>query len=320
MDLDFDILTLKVVFNEKKVLITDIVFPNKYATWRNTEILAFIKEYDTDIFVYKVNVYQGLKFDWDFGLEIYDGLLDGYQLLSFGDGRFLVTRDKSGVFDLSKYDLVHHIFLQMYVNFNSNFGFPQEKQSIHLYPGGGYEKIEDVAKIDRKVKIIATQPYADRDLQEIGFENYINVWGAPMFHKGEDFVVKTFQEKKLNICFASLGSGKSKGEFHYINVCNEYKKIYPDDNVQFLSIGRSALFERNKYIITHPPRDYVALAKFYRENVDIYMNLETGMGLRNGWPLGLEAIAMGCLLLTRDPHKVSKYYSVPENSVPFRST
>ena len=51
---------------KKRVLLTDIVFPNKYARWRLTEIYNFINDYDTDIMVInRINNYAGISFNFD---------------------------------------------------------------------------------------------------------------------------------------------------------------------------------------------------------------------------------------------------------------
>ena len=35
----------------KRILLTDCLFPNKYARWRLVEIYSFMKDHDTDILV-----------------------------------------------------------------------------------------------------------------------------------------------------------------------------------------------------------------------------------------------------------------------------
>ena len=55
--------------HKKRVLLTDIVFPNKYARWRLTEIYNFINDYDTDIMVInRINNYAGISFNFDFDI------------------------------------------------------------------------------------------------------------------------------------------------------------------------------------------------------------------------------------------------------------
>ena len=100
-----------------KILITDYAFPNRYSTWRNTEILSFIEEYNTDVLVYKTDAYGYTQFKWDFKHKVYGGALDEYQLFSLGAGRYLVSKNKPTDFRLEDYDAVHHIFFESVYRF-----------------------------------------------------------------------------------------------------------------------------------------------------------------------------------------------------------
>ena len=60
--------------------------------------------------------------------------------------------------------------------------------------------------------------------------------------------------------------------------------------------------------------DYISLQNFYQKNIDIYLNLDTGLAF-NGWSLGLESIKAGCVLITTDKLNVSQFYNL--NNEPF---
>ena len=47
--------------------------------------------------------------------------------------------------------------------------------------------------------------------------------------------------------------------------------------------------------------DQLELSKFYNKNVDIIISLDSGITL-NGFPLGIESVIEGCILLTTDVH------------------
>ncbi len=44
----------------------------------------------------------------------------------------------------------------------------------------------------------------------------------------------------------------------------------------------------------------------------MYLNLETGKSF-NGWPLGLEAVTQGCVLITTDPLNSQELYNIEED-------
>ena len=59
--------------------------------------------------------------------------------------------------------------------------------------------------------------------------------------------------------------------------------------------------------------DYMSLDEFYKKNVDIYVNLSTNKSF-NGWPLGMESLINGCVLITTDPNNISQQYELEEDS------
>jgi hypothetical protein len=58
--------------------------------------------------------------------------------------------------------------------------------------------------------------------------------------------------------------------------------------------------------------NYVELENFYYNNVDIYLNLETGKRF-NGWPLGIESVKAGAVLITTDTLNVSNLFDLESN-------
>jgi hypothetical protein len=70
--------------DKSRVLLTDIVFPNKYARWRLVEIYNFMNDYDTDIMIInRINSYAGVNLNFDFEIlnemfQLYD-----YNILIF---------------------------------------------------------------------------------------------------------------------------------------------------------------------------------------------------------------------------------------------
>ena len=78
-----------------------------------------------------------------------------------------------------------------------------------------------------------------------------------------------------------------------------------NDNVRFISIGNN---DSTLGITNYPPMDYLSLGDFYEKNVDVYINLATKKEF-NGWPIGLESVIKGCVLITTDPDNIKDEYS-----------
>lgn len=167
-----------------RVLLTDCVFPNKYARWRLVEIYNFMNDFDTDIMIInRINSYAGVNLNFDFEIlnemfQLYD-----YNILIFNpvynyiniynnnfDGTkyndklccdYIIQKKKfiNTPFNIDNYNCVYHIFLMNYMIFNERFVFKQEKQFIHLYPGGGFINNDSINKIDKNANIIPTQQF-----------------------------------------------------------------------------------------------------------------------------------------------------------------
>jgi hypothetical protein len=305
-----------------RVLLTDIMFPNKYAKWRLVEIKSFIEKYDCDIMVTtRINSFAGNTFDFDYELLCEEYKLFNYDILIFNpeyntynkyndnyDGTIFnnlqkcdyVLRHKkyrNNSFCINDYNILYHIFLMCYEQFNHRFYFPMNKQFIHLYPGGGVlnENLEHLY-INNDVKIVSTQNFITTQIKKGGNE-YINSFGGPFFNKNQHVKHKIFNEKDLCVCFTSMGDNYTKGAHIYVNIVDEFYKKYLHLNIKFISIG-NCNFSNN--ITSYPPMNQNKLSDFYYENVDILFTLNTNEGM-NGFPLGVEAGIEGCVLLTTDP-------------------
>lgn len=145
-----------------KVLITDGWFPNKYASWRNVEILSFLQEFKTTVLVHHGKRLGDLIFNIDWDDPIYDDIRKikpdlkflifdpKFNYLNKYNNKFDGTKFNGHLshysyaltedfeFDLGQFDVVYHIFAGGYYDFNRFFDFDNEKQFIHLYPGGGF--------------------------------------------------------------------------------------------------------------------------------------------------------------------------------------
>lgn len=307
------------------ILLTDILFPNKYAKWRLVEIKSFIDKYKIDILcVKKIENFAGLKFNFDwnelyklFNLQDYDILIfnskfnyiNKYNKIIDGtlyNGKLnadYMLRHKTrryAILDFNIYNIIYHIFLSSYIIFNTNFNYPKNRQFIHIYPGGGYS-INQELKIDKNVKIISSQQFISKSIKE---NKYINIFGCPFYYKYEPIIqkYKKGENEPLCVCFTSLGDPHEKGAFIYHKIVDIYKQNYPTDKINFISIG---VCPTHKFIKSLLPMDQISLSKFYKDKVDILLSLDTGKQL-NGFPLGVEGMQAGCVVLTTDVHNQNK--------------
>lgn len=310
-------------------LVVDVLYPNKFSRWRNIEIKFFIDEFNSDILVYKANDFAGNKFffDWDFCNDDIGGQLSDYNILIFDSsfnhlnkwnkridgtlfnglfsGSYLLTKKES--FNISDYSFVYHMFLCCYSYFKKDYNFTKD-QFIHLYPGGGWQALtNELSQINNSAKLISTHPSTTKLLREKNRHQFIELKTGLMCDKGDVMVGKDINTKKMTVCFSSLGISEDKGDDYYLEVVDRYTQKYAVDNIEFISIGNC---KKHPHIESFQPMNYKDLAKFYQKKVDIYLNLETGYFI-NGWPLGLEAIREGAVLITTDRHDSSKHYDHP---------
>jgi len=307
------------------ILVTDIVFPSKYAKWRIEESKAFIDRYQADFLVFKVDSYANITYDIDYEemeeyyklkdyniiifdkkynhLNKYNTRIDGTKFNRVNGFSYLFTRSET--FDVTQYKNIYHIFLSMYERFNSSFKVEHNKQFIHLYPGGGLSNKSAINKIHKDTNLISTNHITTQWLKEYKYTNYIDVFGGTFLPKDNIVIPKTKNEGTLRICFSSMGAAAQKGATIYKLLAENYKCTFPKHNVEFISIGNGL---PSKAITAHKPMSIRELDKFYREHVDIIVNLENGTAY-NGWPLGCEAMLQGSVLITTDVYSSIKHTS-----------
>jgi glycosyltransferase involved in cell wall biosynthesis len=124
----------------------------------------------------------------------------------------------------------------------------------------------------------------------------INVFGGPFYYKNEQLKYKQINNSKLCVCFTSMGSAKVKGADTYHDIVDTYISQYPDDKIQFISIGNCPTHPHIKSFNT---MSQLKLSEFYRDNVDVLLSLNSISG-NDGFPLGIEAMKEGCVVLTTD--------------------
>lgn len=315
-----------------RCLFIDVVFPNKLAKWRLVEIYSFLNKYDTDILVnfcdrftidydelknkfklhnYDIYIFNSKynylnKYNDNFNGIKYNNYFPGFSYL-FRHKKFRQENAKFLHIPMDKYDFVYSIFITPYLNFNkmllNKYGnniIPYEKQFIHLYPGGGCgvpitERDINIQKNKnyKKSKWISTQNYIYDKLVKHNPTNMCEVYGGPFFYKDEKIMRKINFEKKINICFTSVGGDVyKKGADIYIKIVSKLN----DENITFYSVGNVPIHKNIKHLNAMSQDN---LSTFYNEKIDIYLNL-TRSG--NGFPLGVEAGQQGCVLLTTDPY------------------
>jgi hypothetical protein len=321
--------------------LTDVLFPNDMAAWRLTEVKAFIDRFDTDVMV--VFRADGYSFDWEalkdaFGLHRYDLLIldprdNRYNRFNPGapsdggpscngstfngalPGRYLLRLRKFGHaplrVDSETYEWVHHIFLDSYLAFTQALpAYPQDRQSIHLYPGAGFVPGEmpharPPARIHPDVLLFPTQAFAmDYVQQYLPTNPVVPVYGAAIIALGSKPVPKPVHApmQPLFVCFTSLGVIAQKGADLYISIAEAFRAAHPEDNVVFIGVGA---VPPSVDVVHLDPMPQAALDAFYQSHVDIIFNLERTDRL-HGWPLGSEAMAKGAVLFTTDHQNLNE--------------
>lgn len=305
------------------MLVTDILFPSKFAKWRIEESKAFIDKYKADFLVFKVDSYANIVYDIDYDemkdyynlheyniiifdkkynhLNKYNTRIDGTKFNCANGFSYLFTRKET--FDLTSYKSVYHIFLSMYERFNNSFKFNPSKQFIHLYPGGGLAGKSAIQKIHKEANVISTNHMTTQWLKDFKHTNYVDVFGGTLLPKDNVIIPKKKNDGTLRICFSSMGAAAQKGASVYKLLAEKYKLTYPKHNVEFVSIGNSL---PSAAIKPYAPMSIKELDKFYSNNVDVIINLENGTAF-NGWPLGCEAMLQGVVLITTDVYNSNKH-------------
>ena len=304
------------------ILLTDMMFPNKYAKWRLVTIKSFMDEFQADVLVpVRTSICSSIQFEFDYDiLKSWTFPLDSYDIYIFNpaynsiqsfnsdfDGtafnhkwpadylfRHKSKRNTPLTLD---YDFIYHIFYVMYLCFNDRFQFPKEKQIIHCYPGGGYTGPHCFSSIHPLTRIIPTQSFISSHVP--AHFNSLPIFGGAFYYKDEILKYKSVNTNlntPLTVCFTSLGNYEDKGAHHYVALVNFFHSTYPHIPIKCISIGNCP---SSPLITPCPPMDQKSLSEFYYSNVDVIINLETGAGL-NGFPLGCEAIIQGAVLFTTD--------------------
>ncbi len=319
----------------KKTLVTDVVFPTKLSLWRICEIASFIKEKNADIMVFKIDDFAGITYSIDFeemknilGYEEYNILIfdqkynhlneyntkvDGTKWNGKFPASYVFTKNSS--FDINEYDLIYHIFLHCYREFNQLIEYPREKQAIHLYPGGGFSGVKSLQHdLLHSVRLISTNPKTSSLLESEGITDYLECLGGTFFTKTDIYPYKKLakHDGQLTIAFASLGHSIEKGASIYHKIANEFSKKHPSNSVNFIAIGNYPFAGEN--VTVYPAMSMMELMDFYYRHVDILVSIDTGVAF-NGWPLGIEAALTGVLLATTDPNKIHHHYDIPSRSL-----
>lgn len=318
----------------KKILVTDVVFPTQLSLWRICETASFIKEKGADIMVFKIDGFAGVKYTVDYEemrdilgygeyniiifdprynhLNKFNKRIDGTQWNGLFPASYIFT--KKTTFDIHGYDVIYHIFLHCYREFNKLIEYPKNKQVIHLYPGGGFSGQQSIYDLHHEVKLISTNPKTSLVLSKLGITNYLECLGGTFFTREgiHPYKVSIKHKDRLIVAFASLGHSVEKGASTYLEITKNFKDKYPLSNVNFIAIGNYPFEQQGVEI--YSPMPMMKLIDFYKSNVDILISIDTGIAF-NGWPLGIEAALTGALLATTDPNNLQQYYDIPDNSL-----
>ena len=313
-------------------LVTDVLFPNRFAMWRIAETTSFIRDQAADVMVFRQDSFANVQYSVDYeqmmseqgyadynilifdprynDLNRFNTRVDGTKYNNKFNASYLITRHQK--FDIKRYKLVYHIFLMCYSQFNEAVLYPKRRQAVHLYPGGGYVDRSSLGALDRRSRVISTHPRTSGDLRAVGHREFIELYGGTFLKKGEvPIPQKPINDGVLTVGFASMGHSAEKGTRHYVRLAKLYKEKYPNSRVEFISIGQSAL---DPAIIHHAPMAMQDLLTFYRQQVDIMVTMDTGIAY-NGWPLGSEAALSGAVLATTDPHGARDKYNLAPDTI-----
>lgn len=214
---------------------------------------------------------------------------------------YLITKGES--FDISQYDAIYHLFFTRFMEFNDVYKVPLSKQFVHLYPMRLLLR-DDTYTFDKNVNLITTQKYITHIMHTRGYKNTREILGGSFLQKNHTYTPRLVNNGKLKICFSSLKGDEAKGADIYHYVVKRYQALYPTDNVEFITIG--AFKKDNKRITQMRAMSMEELKVFY-DTVDIYINPHRG-GAENGWPLGVEAMLRGSVLITTDVNNTAKSF------------
>jgi hypothetical protein len=302
-----------------RVLVTDALFPNALARWRLVEIHSFVEKYDTDILVFHDRSYGSHVFtiDWEvlyeqFHLERYDIIIynESFSFLNKYNTEFEGNVDKGNTMrqtgasymlrlkkyrhiknnSFAQYTWIHHIFLRNYFIFKHYWSFPEQRQSIHLYPGGGYSHHKQFVL---PCHVFYTQHFLKSNITtDFGYALYL----GPFFFRNEYPASRSFMHRPLTVCTAAMGEYKRKGIYQFFALYDRIVHYDLDHLFRFVTFGT---IPDHEGVINAGLKTQSSLDLIYREEVDVYINLGTS---GDGFPLGVEAVIQGCVLLTTDPY------------------
>lgn len=316
------------------ILVTDFLYPSRFSSWRNNTLDYFLLN-GADALIFPIESFAGRRFerDWDFANR--DGLLDNRHITFFDHDEFMRfnkavssatvhTRfqqnmsgyaiTSSGEFDLRSYDAVFHIFLSNYYTFNNRFEFPESRQIIHLYPGGGFDYRQPGLKrpLPSTAGIIATHPLTSHIFANRR-QLTLDAWTGPFWGPNSLASAGTSRNKHASIrdrpivvATASLGKPEEKGISRFNRLA---AAMSGNLEIEFRYIG-NALEVSQPSVKTIEAVNFLSLESIYRTDVDVYVNLESGLK-PNGWPLGMEAAKQACALLSVDWDGVATQYGDP---------
>jgi len=313
-----------------RVLVNDLLFPNKFAKWRIEEIKSFIEKYETDILCikyYDQDFNVGDNFNWEelyesHHLSKYDILIfeenkkglqkynspdfDGTKYIGKYPGSYLLRLKKyrNVPFEMSEYESMYHIFIWSYLLYQKSYPQYLERQMIHLYPGGGCNTEElyiHLYQIPPQIKLVLTQSNVYNYVSGC-FNNKIikNVYGATYLQKDTPKRrKKMLSTLSFGVCFTSLGHPIEKGYVLYEEIVKMYVTKYPDDEIEFNACGNCDEYGKLDIIKYHSKLPQKELDEFYHNNIDVYLNLHQTDTFQ-GFPLGTEAVLQGSVLITSD--------------------
>jgi hypothetical protein len=245
-----------------------------------------------------------------------DDVIDGTKFNGMIPGDYLLRLKKyrNSAVNLNVYAAYYHIFIYSFDLFRFKLGpyWDQRngiKHIVHCYPGGGFSVQGSYHPGNYEgVHFIATQAFVTESLQRELLPRVnitvVDIFGVPLLRKNQTFPVRAFdmEHNYLRVCLTFLGDATEKGLPHYIELSKYFKSHFPQDNVTFYLVTHPDAYKQNGVnsgLVYVPPMPQANLSLFYEKNVDVICNFETTR-YKNGWPLGVEAVLTGALLLTTD--------------------
>ena len=259
-------------------------------------------------------------------LNQFNKSIDGKFYNSKYPGDFLFT--SSPVVDFSTYQVVYVIFLGTY---QSNLGWINSGNwsvVCKIYPGGGY--VSDLQAINKSIANIRSQNHLVITTQQFITNNLLQhvprietILGVPLLEPTFQSPVKHFQAHKLDICMSCLGYYPKKGIDDYLKIIEHFEQQYPDLAIRFHLVGCTKQLLTSRGLITsseltnltfHGVMCPQALNTLYIQTIDVIVSLSKicpGADA-DGFPIGGEAMARGCIPILTDPYQSNVYFNYTE--------